>query len=62
MNKIERERVYTATFANRSEDLTAQLDAMEQFALSWGADCKKCYTLRLAGGKNQRSPVPLSQL
>ena len=48
MKRIASERVYTATFANRLEDMAAYLDAMDEFAHSWGADYRKCYTLRLA--------------
>ena len=48
MKKIDRKRVYNATFANSLEEVSAHLDAMEQFALYWGADRRKCNTLRLA--------------
>ena len=44
---VEKERVYSASFFGRIEDVEAQLEAIEKFALSWGADSKKCFDLRL---------------
>ena len=48
MKKIPRERVYNATFTNGLEEVSTHLETMEQFAISWGADRRKCNTLRLA--------------
>lgn len=45
--RIEEARIYAATFLGTSEEVAGQLDAMERFAASWGADSKKRYTLRL---------------
>ena len=44
---VEKERVYSASFLGRIEDVESQLEAIEKFALSWGADSKKCFDLRL---------------
>lgn len=42
------ERVYAASFTEGSRELMRQLDAIEGFAASRGADSRKCRTLRLA--------------
>jgi len=42
------ERIYNASFLGRVDDVASQLDAVEEFAVSWGADDRTCYTLRLA--------------
>ena len=44
---VEKERVYSASFLGRIEDVESQLGAIEEFALFWGADRKKCFDLRL---------------
>jgi Na+-driven multidrug efflux pump len=45
---IDPARVYNASFLGRVQDVAEQLDAVEQFALSWGADAHCCNSLRLA--------------
>ena len=45
--RIEEARIYAASFLGSMEDVAKQLDAMEEFAIAWGADGKQCYTLRL---------------
>jgi Na+-driven multidrug efflux pump len=45
---IDPARVYNASFLGRVQDVAAQLDAVEQFALSRGADVNCCNALRLA--------------
>ena len=40
--------VSNASFLGRVQDVAEQLDAVEQFALSWGADAHCCNSLRLA--------------
>ena len=45
---IDPARVYNASFLGRVQDVAAQLDAVEDFAQSWGADARSCNALRLA--------------
>lgn len=47
-SSVDKERVYSASFLGRVEDVEAQLEAIEEFARSHGADRKKCFNLRLA--------------
>ena len=47
-NTVDPQRVYAASFLGHVESVANQLDAMEKFAVSWGADKEKCYLLRLA--------------
>ena len=42
------ERVYSVSFLGYGEALTQQLEAIEDFAVRWGADERKRYLLRLA--------------
>ncbi len=45
---IPAERVYSVSFLGYGEALTQQLEAIEDFAVRWGADERKRYLLRLA--------------
>ena len=47
-SSIPSERVYSVSFLGYGEALTNQLEAIENFAVRWGADERKRYLLRLA--------------
>lgn len=47
-SSIPPERVYSVSFLGYGEALTRQLEAIEDFAVRWGADERKRYLLRLA--------------